>query len=143
MTATATATSTVTPSRGVRSNRLFSALIGLAALVVLMQAVWAGIFLAHDGERDASAGWIDVHSAGGEVAILLTALATAVAVIKHRSRKDLWIGSAILTLLLVLEAYLGGLIRDGQDTLTAVHIPLAMALTGLVVWLPLRASRRS
>ena len=40
------------------------------------------------------------------------------------------------------EAYLGGLIRDaGKDTLTAVHVPLAMALMGLAVWLPLRARR--
>lgn len=47
-------------------------------------------------------------------------------------------------MLLVLEIYLGGLIRDGgQDSLTAVHIPLVMALMGLVVRLPLRASRRT
>jgi len=77
-------------------------------------------------------------------AILLAALATLVAAIKLRPRKELWIGSGILTVLLVLEIYLGGLIRDGgQDSLTAVHIPLVMALMGLVVRLPLRASRRT
>jgi heme A synthase len=43
--------------------------------------------------------------------------------------------------LLVLEAYLGGLIRDeGKDTLTAVHVPLAMLLIGLAVWLSFRAT---
>jgi hypothetical protein len=47
-----------------------------------------------------------------------------------------------LTVLLVLEAYIGGLIRDdGKDALTAVHVPLAMFLMGLVVWLPFRAAR--
>jgi hypothetical protein len=43
--------------------------------------------------------------------------------------------------LLVVEAYLGGLIRDdGKDSLTAVHVPLALALMALAVWLPLRAA---
>ena len=28
--------------------------------------------------------------------------------------------------------------QDGKDTLTAVHVPLAMAIMGLAVWLPLR-----
>jgi hypothetical protein len=47
-----------------------------------------------------------------------------------------------LTVLLVLEAYLGGLIRDeGRDFLTAIHVPLAMLLMGLAVWLPFRAAR--
>jgi hypothetical protein len=49
----------------------------------------------------------------------------------------------VLTALLVVEAYIGGLVRDdGDDTLTAVHIPFAMALMALAVWLPLRAALR-
>lgn len=121
---------------------LFSALTGLAAVAVLLQGLWAGIFLRRDGERDASESWINVHATGGEIAIALVALATAVALWKLRSQKDLWIGAGVLTLLLILESYLGGLIVDqGKDNLTAVHIPLAMALMGLVVYLPFRAAR--
>jgi heme A synthase len=87
--------------------------------------------------------WIDVHATGGEVAIALAALATVAGFIQLRSRRDLWLGALALTALLVLEAYLGGLIRDdGVDTLTAVHVPLAMALTALATWLPLRAGLR-
>jgi hypothetical protein len=38
------------------------------------------------------------------------------------------------------EAYLGGAIRDdGRDVLTAVHVPLALVIVALVVWLSLRA----
>ena len=45
-----------------------------------------------------------------------------------------------LTVLLVIESYIGGLIRDdSKDTLTAVHIPLAMAIMALVIWLAMRA----
>lgn len=137
MTTKATAKATATSTR---RSVLFSVLLGLTALAVLLQAVWAGIFLEHDGERDAASSWIDVHARGGEVAIVLAALATVVAIVTLRARKDLWIGSAALTVLLVLESYIGGLIRDdSKDTLTAVHVPLAMAIMALVVWLPLRA----
>ena len=38
------------------------------------------------------------------------------------------------------ESFIGGQIRDAsQDTLTAVHVPLGMAIMGVAVWLPLRA----
>lgn len=118
----------------------YSRLVGVTALVVVLQGLWAGIFLEHDGARDDSAGWIDVHARAADLSILLAAIATAYAFVKLRERKDLWVGTAALTVLLVLEAYLGGLIRDqGKDTLTAVHVPLAMALVALVVWLPVRA----
>lgn len=120
--------------------RIFSALAGAITLVVLLQALWAGIFLQHDGERDAASSWIDVHARGGEIAIALAAITTVYALWKLRYRRDLWLGAVILTLLLVLESYLGGLIVDNsKDTLTAVHIPLGMAIMGLAVWLPVRA----
>jgi uncharacterized membrane protein len=132
-----------TVTRSAAKTTLFSALTGLAALVVLLQGLWAGIFLEHDGQRDNASGWIDVHARGGEVALVLAVAATAVALWRHRSRKDLWIGSLVLVVLLVLESYLGGLIRDdSKDTLTAVHVPLAMAIMAVSVWLPLRARSR-
>lgn len=122
------------------SGSLFSALTGLAAVAVLLQGLWAGIFLEHDGRRDAAGSWIDVHARGGEVAIALVALALITAVMKLRSRKDLIAGSLSLLVLLVVESYLGGLIRDqSKDSLTAIHVPLALAIMALAVWLPLRA----
>ena len=134
---------TTTPTTPATRNTLFNVLLGLTALVVLLQAVWAGIFLQHDGERDAASNWIDVHARGGDIAIGLALLATIVALVKLRHRKDLWIGSAALTVLLVAEAYIGGLIvDDSKDTLTAVHIPLGMAIMGLVIWLPVQARTR-
>lgn len=125
---------------GQPGRALYSALIGLTALAVLLQGLSAGIFLEHDGKRNAAASWIDVHARGADVAIVLAGLATVVAFARLRARRDLWLGTAVLTVLLVLESYLGGLIREQtKDTLTAVHVPLALALMGLVVWLPLGA----
>ncbi|MCA1719828.1 MAG: hypothetical protein LC779_01525 [Actinobacteria bacterium] len=123
-----------------RPARLYGALIGLTALAVLLQGLWAGIFLEHDGRRDEASSWIDVHARGGDLAIALAAAATVAAFFTLRARRDLWVGSGVLTGLLLVEAYLGGLIRDqSRDTLTAVHVPLAMTLMGLVVWLLVRA----
>jgi hypothetical protein len=147
---TTTTSRTTSTSRTLQENEqenrsrytVFSSLIGLSALVVLLQGVWAGIFLAHDGQRDASSGWIDVHARGADLALLLAVVATGWAIWKLRSRKDLWLGGIVFVVLLVLESYLGGLIRDaGKDTLTVVHVPMALGLMGLAVWLPLRARR--
>ncbi|HEY0561614.1 MAG TPA: hypothetical protein VGD03_15130 [Frankiaceae bacterium] len=135
---TAAAAPGARPARSV----LFSVLVGLCALAVLLQGLWAGIFLEHDGQRDAASSWIDLHARGADVAILLAIAATVVAVVRLRHRRDLMIGSAALTVLLIGESYLGGVIRDqGKDVLTAVHVPLAMALMALAGWLPLRAWR--
>ncbi|CAN5585293.1 hypothetical protein BH10ACT8_BH10ACT8_02670 [soil metagenome] len=139
------ATSTMTREKATTQQRTgagrpFLVLTVLAAVAVLLQGVWAGIFLQHDGARDAAGSWIDVHARGGEVAILFTLLALAYGVFKLRGRRDLLGGAVALLALLVAESYLGGLVRDqGKDTLTAVHIPLGMAIMGVSVWLPLRA----
>lgn len=132
-----------TPSRPA-GQKIFAVLTGVTSLVVLLQSVWAGLFLAHDGERDSASTWIDVHARGAELAILIAAITTAFAFVRLRERKDLVIGSLLLTVLLVLESYLGGLIRDAsKDTLTVVHVPLGMAIMALVIWLPLRARQRA
>ncbi len=133
--------STITPSPV--QSKLYSVLTGLTSLVVLLQGLWAGIFLEHDGARDDASGWIELHARGGELAIALAVVSLTFVLVKLRSRLDLLVGSAMLAVLLMTESYLGGLIRDdSQDTLTAVHVPLAMAIMGLAVWLPLRARRR-
>ena len=142
MTTTVSPRERTTP-RTRQKNTVFSALIGLSALAVLLQGLWAGIFLEHDGHRDAASSWIDIHARGAEVALFFAALGTLYAIWKRRSRKDLWLGGLVFTGLIVVESYIGGLIRDdGNDILTAVHVPLAMAIMGLAVWLSLRSARR-
>jgi hypothetical protein len=133
-------TTTTTPASRRRGTPVFSILAGISALAVLLQGLWAGLFFQHGGQGAAANGWMDVHARCGEVALLFAILATAWAFWKLRPRKDLWLGGAALTVLLVLEAWIGGQIRDGGvEALIPVHIPIAMALMGLAVWLPLRA----
>jgi hypothetical protein len=130
--------------RAPRSIILYNVLVGLCAVAVLLQGLWAGLFLEHDGQRDQAAGWIDVHARCGEIALVLAVLATVVALARLRVRRDLLTGSIVLVVLLVVESYVGGLIvDDGRDTLTALHVPLALAIMALVVWLSVRATRRA
>ena len=125
-----------------QKNSVFSALIGISALAVLLQGLWAGIFLEHDGHRDAASSWIDVHARGADVALFFAVLGTVYALWKRRSRKDLWLGGMVFSALIVVESYIGGLIRDdGKNTLTAVHVPIAMVIMGIAVWLSLRSAR--
>jgi len=122
------------------TSKAYTALLTLAGAAILLQGVWAGIFLEHENQGESAGSWIDVHARGGDVALILTAIATVVAFVRVRARRDLWLGGAALTALLLVESYLGGLIRDqGKDTLTAVHIPLALAIMGLAVWLIVRS----
>ena len=118
-------------------STIYNVLIGLTTLAILLQGVWAGIFLSYDERPDK---WIHVHARGGEVAIGLCVLALVAAVVQLRSRIDLLAGTAALLVLLIVEAYLGGRITDdGNDKLTAVHVPLALAIISFAVWLPLRS----
>lgn len=126
---------------GRTSHPVFSALIGLATLGILLQGVWAGLFVKEGEEYQED--WVHVHALGAETSIALTALATLAAFVWLRQRRlDLVIGSAALTALLVVESYIGGLIGENSG-LTAVHFPLAMALLGLAVWIPVRTLRRA
>ena len=123
-------------------NQLYSVLLGVTALLVLLQGLWAGIFLEHDGKRDDADAALALHSAGAGLALLLALAATVVVYRSLRHRRDLVTGTVALAVLLLLEYGLGMLVSDGKDVWTAVHVPLAMALMGLLVWLPLRAARR-
>jgi hypothetical protein len=132
-----------TAAGGQPTNRAFDILVGLTSLVVLLQGVWAGIFLEHPGRPSGSSTALDLHSAGGSLATLLALAAVVVASLRLRLRRDLWFGSIVLFLLLAVEVMLGQLIHDShKHSLTAVHVPLAMVLMGLCVWLPLRSTRR-
>jgi heme A synthase len=117
---------------------LFSAIIGLASLGVLLQGVWAGLFFGDSGNHDL---WVRVHQIGGMVTGALALVAAIVALAQLRHRRGVVVGAIVFFVLVVAEIGLGEALGD-QRGLAAVHIPLAMALMGLAVWLPLRAARR-
>ena len=96
------------------------------------------MFLHHDWRGGESAVWIDVHARAGELTILVAGATTVLAYRRVPHRRAMYRACAAPTALLVLEAFLGGLIRDQHAWwLTVVHIPLAMVLVWLTVELAL------
>lgn len=121
----------------------FSVLVGLTSLGILLQGLWAGLMLPVGEGGDYRETWVEIHGHGADVTILLALLATVVAVWRLRDLRPLWLGAGALTLLLAFEAFLGGLVSDSSSRVAVlVHVPLALALMALAVWLPF-ATRRA
>jgi len=113
--------------------RAFSILNGLTLLGVLLQAVWAGEFIGrHGGRQD----WVTVHEIGGFVVVVL-ALATAVAAVAlRRASSAVMFGALGLLVLIVVQTGLGEAItKSDANELIAAHIPIAVLVFGLGVYL--------
>jgi hypothetical protein len=95
----------------------------LLALLVFAQAVFAGLFL------DGNATWRRWHEVNGMLLIpLLTLLVVVLAVVLWRSGGPGWMalaGVALLLAVIVQNAM-------GQSGRVAVHVPLGVAIFGLV-----------
>jgi hypothetical protein len=120
-----------------RVHPAWSALVGLTTLGVLLQGLWAGLFL-RPGDHGT---WVSVHQHGAELTVLLGVLAAGAAAVWLRSRRDLLVGTALLAVLLLVELVLGYTIENSPAAVV-VHVPLALLLMGLAVWLPVAARRR-
>jgi hypothetical protein len=95
----------------------------LLALLVFAQAVFAGLFL------DGNAAWRQWHAINGMLLIpLLALLALVLAVVLWRSGGPGWTALAGLALLLaiIVQSAMG---QSGQ---VAVHVPLGVAILGLI-----------
>lgn len=136
---TSTDRASVDPAaRPVPRSRLYNSVIGLAGLGILLQGVWAGLFI-HEKE-EFHQRWVDVHSVGGTVIAVLALIAVIIALVQLRPRRDIVAMTIVFFLLVVAEVLIGGLIGDTPG-LAALHIPLALFLMGMVAVLSFRASR--
>ena len=98
-------------------------LLRLLALLVFAQAVFAGLFL------DGNAAWRQWHAVNGMLLIFLLALlAVVLAVVWWRSGGPGWIALASLALLLAIVVQNA----MGQSGQVAVHVPLGVAILGLI-----------
>ena len=119
-----------------RPHPAFSALVGLTTLGVLLQGLWAGLFMREGNDYGA---WLAVHQHAAEATIVLALLATVAAVVWMRHRTPVVAATAALLVLLVVEYFLG---RAGNESVGVVfHVPLALLLMGLAVYLPVLARR--
>ena len=116
------------PPRSVRAMRV---VLGLLAVAVFAQAVLAGLFL------DGGDSWRDWHAINGMLVLPLLALAQVVlAVLVWRGGYGSgWLTVASVGLLVAL------LVQNvmGMTSQVAVHVPLGLAIFGLVATLLVRA----
>jgi hypothetical protein len=124
------------PSAG--AIRMFSILNGLTLLGVLLQAVWAGEFIDSSGRS----AWITVHEIDAFVVVVL-ALATALAAVTlRRAHSALTLGALGLLVLIVVQTGLGEAItRAGARELIVAHVPIAVLIFGLSIYLSSMGAR--
>lgn len=129
--APATATEAVTRStpHGLGALRTLIVLEGLA---ILAQALFAGMFLGGDKAMLAA------HGTGALVVQVLSLLLLIAAVLYWRP----WHGSGFPALA-SLALLIAGIAQSttGGEHVTSVHVPLGMAMFGLVIWLAVWALR--
>ena len=121
-----------------RPHPAFSALVGLTTLGVLLQGLWAGLFL---GGTDDPGTWKDVHNVGAMVTVVLALLATVAGLVWMRHNRPAVIAAGALLVLLVVETGLGAAADDARGTVI-VHVPLAMLIMALAVYVPVVSRRR-
>jgi hypothetical protein len=120
-----------------RSGPKFAALTGLTSLAILLQGVFAGEFIDHG----AHGGWLNAHDVNGYVVVVLAVVTAAYAVVYLRAAaRPLAVGSAVLAVLVIAQDAIGHAITDnGSDGLIAVHVPLALLVFGITIWLSVSA----
>ncbi len=112
------------------NTRAFSILNGLMLLSVLFQGLSAGGFLGRVGGVD----WRQLHEIFAVVAVLCSLAATIFAMV--RRRRDLAGPSAVVLVLLIIQTGLGEAIsKGGQHALVIVHVPIALLIMGMGVYL--------
>jgi ABC-type uncharacterized transport system permease subunit len=120
-----------------RSGPIFAALTGLTALAILLQAVFAGEFV----DRANKGGWLSAHSANAIVVVALAVITAVYAFVALReAARALVIGAIALAVLVIVQTLIGHEITDdSHDWLLVIHIPLAMLVFALTIWLSVRA----
>jgi ABC-type uncharacterized transport system permease subunit len=131
--------STPAQPRRSRAARAFAPLAGATSLLILCQAVTAGRFIADEHNKIE----LEVHSGVGYLTVLVAIATAVVAVIAFRntSRILVW-ASAALAVFTAVQLVIGKLITDAeQDGWIVVHVPLALIVFGLTIWLAFAAAR--
>jgi hypothetical protein len=116
----------------------FAPLVGVTSLLVLVQALLAGGFI-YAQQRT---GLINAHAG---IAYLLCAVTLVLAALALARMRDGWpdlaYGSVAMFVLVVAQTAIGSLIsKQGDDNLLYIHVPLAMLIFGLTIWLAVRGA---
>ncbi len=131
-----------TTKRGV-PQRLVAPFAGVTSLLILVQGITAGQFIAADTDDKLVA----IHGMFAYLTVLFAVATAVIGVVAFRkSSKALLWGSISLGIVVLGLEVVGKAITDGKmDYLIPVHIPFALIAFGLTVWVAVGAAaqRRS
>jgi heme A synthase len=117
--------------------RVFSIVNGLALLGVLAQGLTGGAFLG----GVSGPNWAQLHQLNAGAVEALALVAAILALATQRRRRGIAVFSPVLFALLVLQHGLGAAISGGNRALAAVHVPVALLVMALGVYLSVTAAR--
>lgn len=128
------------PAAAPVASPVFAALTGLMSLAILVQGFLAGEFI----NRDHRHGWITAHDVNSTVLQVLALITMIYAIVRfRRSAKDLMGASILLFVLILAQSFVGHAVTDNShDALLAIHIPLALLIFGMTIWLSITARIR-
>ena len=115
--------------------RAFSMLNRLVLLGIVLQGVWAGGLVS-----DLGGAWRVLHGVTGGLLEILALAAAVVAVTRLRGEHGLATWSVALSVLLIIQGGLGAASRSAS-ALILIHVPLALLIMGLGVYLSIAGSR--
>ena len=116
----------------------YAALIALTPLTVIVQGISFAAFYSEGGKT----GYIDVHSAVADISLLVVVLIVTPVAFLARFRRSRRIGWLTLTLAVLwfVQHSLGYGIIDAR-WISTIHIPLALLIFGLALYLTDRVYR--
>lgn len=120
-----------------RPAPIFAALTGVTSVAILVQAFIAGEFI----ERGAHGTWLNAHAVVADVVVAFAVITAVYAYLKLRTQaRPLVIGSITLAVLAIIQTAIGHAITDSSDDwLIPIHVPLALLIFGLTIWLAISA----
>lgn len=118
---------------------MFTGLAWVIAVGIVLQGLWAGEML----NRSAGEGWQTVHQITAYILVILSLIAAVIAAVSlRRTRPGLVWPSVGLFVLMIIQTGLGQAMSDGgAHAVIAAHVPVAVLLMGVSVYVALAASR--
>jgi hypothetical protein len=121
------------PSPG--AIKAISAVVGVLALAVLVQAFTAGRFVGEPGKS--YKGFVDAHKGVGDLVVLLAVVAVAVAFTMWRGKAGFQMvaGETVVLLVLTIIQFGVGQQVSKHPGLLTIHIPVAVLIFGVTTHL--------
>jgi hypothetical protein len=116
---------------------LFASLAGLTSLGIFLQAISAGQFMSGHSHHT----WVNVHSIIGNATLLVALVTAVVATVQLRKVAGSLVGWTWgLFVLLVIQVGTGQLVANHHKGWVGLHVPVALIVFGLTVWLSVRSA---